>query len=182
MRIGLETFASNADGSPGRFNLLDLEGVSVVVDYGHNVPSLEQICLVIRGLPHGRRIAVYSAAGDRRDEDMLEQGRLLGSEFDRVVVYEDAYIRGRQPGDITRLIGQGVAAAAPPRATAAESGGNWSQSVQLVLESARPGDLVLVQADVAEEAMPWLTEKYGSRLRETTLDEMAAKVVARRLA
>jgi hypothetical protein len=41
-------------------------------------------------------------------------------------------------------------------------------------------DLVLVQADVAEEALPWLMEKYGSRLRETTLDEMAAKVVARR--
>jgi hydrogenase maturation factor len=54
--------------------------------------------------------------------------------------------------------------------------------VQLVLEAARPGDLVLVQADVAEEALPWLTEKYGRRLRETTLDEMAAKVVARRLA
>ena len=182
VRIGLETFANNADGSPGRFNLLDLEGVSIVVDYGHNVPSLEQVCRVIRGLPHGRRIAVYSAAGDRRDDDMLEQGRLLGSEFDRVVVYEDSYIRGRQPGDITRLIGQGVSAATAPRATAAEAGGTWASSVQLVLEAARPGDLVLVQADVAEEALPWLTEKYGRRLRETTLDEMAAKVVARRLA
>ena len=180
VRIGLETFASNADGSPGRFNLLDLEGVSIVVDYGHNVPSLEQVCRVIRGLPHGRRIVVYSAAGDRRDDDMLEQGRLLGTEFDRVVVYEDAYIRGRQPGDITRLIGQGVGSATTPRATAAEAGGTWAASVQLVLATARPGDLVLVQADVAEEALPWLMEKYGSRLRETTLDEMAAKVVARR--
>jgi cyanophycin synthetase len=182
VRIGLETFASNADGSPARFNLLDLEGVSIVVDYGHNVPSLEQICRVIRGLPHGRRIAVYSAAGDRRDEDMLDQGRLLGAEFDRVVVYEDAYIRGRQPGDITRLIGLGIESAATPRAVAAEAGGTWACSVQLVLESARPGDLVLVQADVAQDAMPWLMEKYGSRLRETTLDEMAATVVARRLA
>ena len=48
------------------------------------------------------------------------------------------------------------------------------------VDSARPGDLVLIQADVAEEAMPWLTEKYGSRLRETTLDEMAAAELARR--
>jgi cyanophycin synthetase len=152
----------------------------VLVDYGHNVPSLEQICGVIRTLPHGRRLAVYSAAGDRRDDDMIDQGRLLGGEFDRVVVYEDAYIRGRQPGDITRLIGQGIVAAATPRATAAEAGGTWTSSVQLVLDSARPGDLVLIQADVAEEAMPWLTEKYGSRLRETTLDEMAAAELARR--
>jgi len=180
VRIGLETFASNADGSPGRFNLLDLDGVSIVVDYGHNVPSLEQICGIIRRLPHGRRTAVYSAAGDRRDDDMVDQGRLLGAEFDRVVVYEDAYMRGRQPGEITRLIGQGVTATTAPRAPAAEAGGTWSQSVQLVLDAARPGDLVLVQADVAELAMPWLLEKYGSRLRETTLDDMAAAVLARR--
>ena len=36
------------------------------------------------------------------------QGRLLGATFDRVVIYEDAYIRGREPGDITRLISQGI--------------------------------------------------------------------------
>ncbi|MBM4056897.1 MAG: cyanophycin synthetase, partial [Planctomycetes bacterium] len=149
VRIGLETFASNADGSPGRFNLLDLEGISIVVDYGHNVPSLEQICGIIRRLPHGRRTAVYSAAGDRRDDDMIDQGRLLGAEFDRVVVYEDAYMRGRHAGEITRLIGQGVGSATVPRAPAAEAGGTWAQSVQLVLDAARPGDLVLVQADVA---------------------------------
>jgi len=65
------------------------------------------------------------------------------------------------------------------RATGVEAGGVWAESVQRALEAARPGDLVLVQADVAEEAMPWLTEKYAGRLRETTLDEMASR---RRLA
>jgi UDP-N-acetylmuramyl tripeptide synthase len=41
---------SGSGGSPGRFNLLDLEGASIVVDYGHDVPSLEQICATIRTL------------------------------------------------------------------------------------------------------------------------------------
>ena len=182
VRIGLESFPANAEGSPGRFNLLDLEGVSIVVDYGHNVSSLEQICAALRKLPHARRAAVYSAAGDRRDDDLVAQGRILAAEFDRVVVYEDAYVRGRQPGDITRLIAEGVrSVAVATRPVAIEAGGTWAQAATLVLDSARPGDLVLIQADVAEEAMPWLVERYGSRLRETTVTEMtAAAVPARR--
>jgi cyanophycin synthetase len=177
VRIGLEGFTSGSDGSPGRFNLLDLDGAAIVVDYGHNVPSLEQICGVVRKLPHVRRTAVYSAAGDRRDEDLVAQGRLLGAEFDRVVVYEDAYVRGRQAGDITRLIGQGVQAGG--RAIAADAGGTWAQAAALVLDAVRPGDLVLLQADVAEQAMPWLVARYGGRLRETRLDELVAVPVRR---
>ncbi|MFM9059914.1 MAG: cyanophycin synthetase [Planctomycetaceae bacterium] len=178
VRIGLESFPSNADGSPGRFNLLDLEGISIVVDYGHNVSSLEQICAALRKLPHARRTAVYSAAGDRRDEDLLAQGRILAGEFERVVVYEGEYVRGRTPGDITRLIAEGVrAAAVATRPVAVEGGGTWGQATMLVLDAARPGDLVLLQADVAEEAMPWLVERYGQRLRETTVVEMTAAAV-----
>lgn len=178
VRIGLESFPANADGSPGRFNLLDLEGVSVVVDYGHNVSSLEQICAALRKLPHGRRTAVYSAAGDRRDEDLVTQGRILAAEFERVVIYEDAYVRGRAAGEITRLITEGVrAAAVVTRPVTIESGGTWAQAAGLVLDAARAGDLVLLQADVAEEAMPWLVERYGARLRETTVVEMAAAAV-----
>ena len=176
VRLGLESFTAGGHGSPGRFNLLDLDGVAVVVDYGHNVPSLEGICATLRPLPHARRTAVYSAAGDRRDEDLVAQGRLLGGEFDRVVVYEDAYVRGRQPGEITRLIADGVKAAGRP--VAAEAGGTWTEATARALDAARPGDLVLVQADVAEQALPWLLERYGSRLRETTLDKLAAAPVA----
>jgi cyanophycin synthetase len=176
VRLGLEGFTAGGNGSPGRFNLLDLDGVAVVVDYGHNVPSLEGICATLRPLPHVRRTAVYSAAGDRRDEDLVTQGRLLGAAFDRVVVYEDAYIRGRQPGEITRLIADGVKAAGRP--VAAEAGGTWAEATARALDAARPGDLVLLQADVAEQALPWLIDRYGSRLRETTLDKLAAAPVA----
>jgi hypothetical protein len=98
VRLGLESFSSGSGGSPGRFNLLDLEGASIVVDYGHNVPSLEQICATIRNLPHVRRTAVYSAAGDRRDEDLVEQGKLLAATFDRVVIYGQW-----QHGELVRL-------------------------------------------------------------------------------
>ncbi|MFM8415532.1 MAG: cyanophycin synthetase, partial [Planctomycetota bacterium] len=174
VRLGLESFSCGTTGSPGRFNLLDLEGASIVVDYGHNVPSLEQIGATVRKLPHERRTAVYSAAGDRRDEDLIAQGRLLGATFDRVVIYEDAYIRGRKPGDITRLISQGIAeAVAGGAACMIESGGNWEQSAALVLDAVQAGELVLLQPDTIHQTMPWLESRYGARLRDTQFDELA---------
>ncbi|NCY01390.1 MAG: cyanophycin synthetase [Planctomycetia bacterium] len=178
VRLGLETFSSGSGGSPGRFNLLDLEGASIIVDYGHNVPSLEQICATVRGLPHPRRTAVYSAAGDRRDEDLVQQGRLLAATFDRVVIYEDAYIRGRQPGEITALISSGIRAAMrPDRVTTIEFGGTWCEAAALVLDAARAGDLVLLQPDTVEQTVAWLAERYGSRVQETQFDQMAGLVV-----
>jgi len=174
VRLGLESFSCGTSGSPGRFNLLDLEGASIVVDYGHNVPSLEQICTTVRKLPHERRTAVYSAAGDRRDDDLLAQGRLLGATFDRVVIYEDAYLRGRTPGEITRVISQGIAeAVARGCVCTVESGGDWAQAAALVLDAVRPGELVLLQPDTIEQTMPWLKERYASRLRDTQFDEVA---------
>ena len=36
IRAGLESFAADMDKVPGRFNLLEIDGATVIVDYGHN--------------------------------------------------------------------------------------------------------------------------------------------------
>jgi cyanophycin synthetase len=145
-----------------------------VVDYGHNVPSLERICGALAKFPHPRRTAVYSAAGDRRDDDLIAQGRLLAATFDRVVIYEDAYIRGRQPGEITKLITQGVREATrSDKPVRIDVGGDWATSAALVLDAVGKGDLVLLQPDTIEQAIPWLAARYGGRLKEAALDAIA---------
>ena len=174
VRLGLEDFSNGALGSPGRFNLLELNGATIVVDYGHNVPSLEQICRTLETLPHPRRTAVYSAAGDRRDEDLLRQGELLGRTFDRIVIYEDAYRRGRSPGEITQLIAKGIAhTQLNDRHAVVESGGNWEKAAATVLDAVQSGDLVLLQPDTIEQTMPWLQERYGEQLRGIGFDQIA---------
>jgi hypothetical protein len=138
------------------------------------VPSLERICGAVTKFPHPRRTAVYSAAGDRRDDDLIAQGRLLAATFDRVVIYEDAYIRGRQPGEITKLITQGVREGMRgDKPVRIDVGGDWATSAALVLDAVGKGDLVLLQPDTIEQAMPWLAERYGNRLKEAVLDEIA---------
>lgn len=172
VRIGLESFASGAAGSPGRFNLLEMKGATVVIDYGHNIGALEQMCRVVENLPGGRRIAVYSAAGDRRDEDLLVQGRLLGATFDRVLLYEDAYVRGRQPGEITRLLSQGATESSSGRAREVAFGGTWLESTAKAIESLVAGDVLLLQADSIEQTMAWLASQQAVALRETSVREI----------
>ena len=100
-----------ASTCPGRFNLLEVGGATVIVDYGHNASSLIAVIEAMEQFPHERRTAVYTCAGDRRDCDMIRQGELLGQAFDRVILYEDHYVRGRKPGEIMGLLTQGLAGA-----------------------------------------------------------------------
>jgi cyanophycin synthetase len=175
IRRGLETFCANQQMIPGRFNLLEIRGATVIVDYGHNVSALSALLEVIETLPHTRRSAVYSAAGDRRDADMLEQAKLLGSAFDRVYLYEDHYLRGRAEGEILRILREGLAGATRTQLIE-EYRGNIN-AIRRALEVAEPGDLLLLQADVIDETIEFLREYLaampGAEQRASAVDAPA---------
>jgi len=155
IRAGLESFAADSQRVPGRFNLLEIGGATVIVDYGHNASALAALIEAIEQFPHDRRTIVYSAAGDRRDCDMIRQGELLGEAFDRVLLYEDHYLRGRQQGDIMRLLREGLDAGS--RACEVQNFQGNIKAIECALREARPGDLVVLQADVIDETMEFLT-------------------------
>ena len=60
IRTGLESFAADMSKVPGRFNLLEINGATVIVDYGHNTSALEVLIEAVELFPNHRRIAVYS--------------------------------------------------------------------------------------------------------------------------
>ena len=121
IRARAESMAADIDKVPGRFNVLEIEGTTVVVDYGHNVHSLMAVIEAIDNFPHSRRTCLYTTAGDRRDVDIIRQGELLGAAFDRVVLYEDHYRRGRANGEIMGLLRKGS-----PRPHAPRRSSRWS--------------------------------------------------------
>ena len=174
LRDGLETFAAEMDTVPGRFNLLEVGGATVILDYGHNVSALEALLDAIAAFPHERRTAVYSAAGDRRDEDLIRQGQMLATAFDRVVLYEDQYVRGREPGQIMAMFRRGLADG--PRVRRIEDFFGALQAVEAVLQEAREGDLLVIQADDIDTTMKFIHEYLGSRGegREIGLSEALA--------
>jgi cyanophycin synthetase len=149
---GLETFVADFEHTPGRFNLFDFNGATVILDYGHNTSSLASLLETFEPLPHKFRTAVYSAAGDRRDCDMIRQGELLGDAFDRVILYEEANcIRGRSPGEINAFFRKGLAARR--RIKHIEEVQGALAALEHALATARPGELLLIQVDLVDETM-----------------------------
>src|SRR5207342_183409 len=104
IRQGLRSFTTSIYQAPGRLNVFDLDGVKVVLDYAHNAAGLETLGDFVERLAADTatgerpgeaswsanlRVAVVATAGDRRDEDMKELGRVAARYFDEVIVRED---------------------------------------------------------------------------------------------
>ena len=162
IRLGLESFSAQMDKVPARFNVFEIAGATVIVDYGHNPSSLSAILEAIDKFPAQMRTAVYSVAGDRRDCDIIRQGELLGGAFDRVLLYEDHYLRGRQSGDIIGLLRAGLANSY--RAREMHAFNTWASAADAALRLVRPGELLLVQADVVDQAVNYLRAYLTSDL------------------
>jgi cyanophycin synthetase len=104
---GLSTFVSDGKTNPLRTNVFEVRGVTVIVDYAHNPAAYKALAEMARSLLPGQLVGIVTAPGDRRDEDLLEVGRVCASRFDELVVYESAS-RGREFGGAVDLILQGA--------------------------------------------------------------------------
>ncbi|HJT63319.1 MAG TPA: cyanophycin synthetase [Candidatus Limnocylindria bacterium] len=165
IRQGLRTFATSYFQAPGRLNLFDLDGFRVLVDYAHNSHAMQALGSFIDAISDdpsnghhplvtGRRIGVIATAGDRRDRDIRDLGRVSARYFDRIVIREDQNPRGRQPGATAALIQEGVEAAILE--------GARCQKIEIVLDEldatrraldlGRKGDLVVLCVDHANLA------------------------------
>ncbi|CAA9532881.1 MAG: Cyanophycin synthase(EC [uncultured Thermomicrobiales bacterium] len=108
IRHALRTFASDFFQTPGRFNLLSLNGRQVLIDYCHNVAGLEAMADFVRRMDAPKTVAMISMPGDRSDADMAAFGALAGRTFDRIVIREDDNTRGRPRGDIAARLREAV--------------------------------------------------------------------------
>ncbi|NLF07571.1 MAG: cyanophycin synthetase, partial [Pirellulaceae bacterium] len=159
------SFTADIDKVPARFNVFDIEGATVVVDYGHNAHSLSAVIQAIEKFPHSKRSCVYSTAGDRRDCDIINIGRLLGDSFDRVVIYEDHYLRGRPSGEIMALLRKGLDSAGRTKDIIEVRGAN--NAAEAALGLTKPGELLLLQADRVDETICWLRGYVEQRVNRT---------------
>jgi len=171
LRRALERFGGRMNEAPGRFNLFEINGATVIVDYGHNASSLACMLETLNLFPRGRRVALYSTAGDRRDEDIVHQGTMLGEAFDHVFLYEDHYVRGRKSGEIMALFRRGLATGRRVQRIHEVTG--HLKAIETVLAGVGRGDLLLLQADVIEETVKYLRQylAQGHPGREIRMEE-----------
>ena len=151
LRARAQSFFSDVDQNTARFNVIEKDGATIIIDYMHNIDALQALIAALEHFKDSRRIATYSEAGDRRDSEIIEQGRLLGEAFDEVLLYEGNYTRGRKPGEIMDLISKGLENAS--RTQKVECIHGHITALDKLLENTRPGDLIVIQADHAHETV-----------------------------
>jgi cyanophycin synthetase len=159
IRGGLMSFENDAHGAPGRFNVMDYRGATVIADYGHNIDAMRALVAAIDTLPANRRSVVISGAGDRRDNDIRDQTAILGAAFDDVILYQDAAQRGRADGEVMALLRQGLEGAARTRYID-EIRGEFI-AIDAALSRLQPGDLALILVDQVEEALAHLARRIA---------------------
>jgi cyanophycin synthetase len=161
IRRGLATFVSDSGTVPGRFNVFSWRGATIVADYGHNPDAMHALVQAVSTMPARTRSVVISGAGDRRDEDLRAQTRILGTAFDEVILYQDAAQRGRADGEVVGLLREGLEGAARTRRVDAIHG--EFVAIDTALERLGDGDLCLVLVDQVQEALDHIAARIGAR-------------------
>ena len=156
---GLATFVSDSDTAPGRFNLFDYRGATIIADYGHNPDAIQALVQAIEALPAKRRAVVISGAGDRRDVDIVRQTEILGDAFDDVILYQDACQRGRADGEVLALLRRGLGQA--KRTSFVDEIHGEFLAIDKAFARLEPGDLCLVLVDQVEEALEHIARRVA---------------------
>jgi cyanophycin synthetase len=175
VRHGLRTFTTAFDTAPGRLNVVESDGIKVIIDYGHNAAAMralgrfvdrfvEEVPLVdrmieefpVRVLP--RRIAVVGTAGDRSDEELRELGWIVACHFNEVMIREDDNLRGRSPGQLAALVAEGVQTAIDCGASCqfVEPVLDEVAAVKAAMARAEPGDVVVLCVEDAARAWQYV--------------------------
>lgn len=151
IRMGLQTFHPTPGQLPGRTNLIEAEGVRALIDYGHNVPALVALEKLVGSLTANHRIAVASAPGNRRDEDLMALGEQLAGMHDALFICEPDP-RGREVGEAAELLRQG-AESNPAARCEVKVVLDEHAAVEGAFDAASEGDLLVLLVDDTEFAI-----------------------------
>jgi cyanophycin synthetase len=179
IRQGLRSFTTSIYQAPGRLNVFEMDGIKVILDYAHNAAGLETLGDFVDRLASDGAVAerpgeaaraanlvvgVIATAGDRREEDMRELGRVAARHFHDIIVREDRNPRGRKPGETAALVVEGVREGIDggARAGTVEIVLDEMEAARKALDRARPGDVVVLCVDYATEVYKELEKRRGS--------------------
>jgi len=155
---GLKTMSQ--EENPGRCNIYDVQGFTVLIDFAHNPEALQALLAMAGRLATKRKALCFGQAGDRPDDLIRELARSAWeSGLDRVFVSELAkYHRGRETGDVFAVIRDELLNCGAD-AQQIEHHSEEIESLNSALEWAEPGDLIIM---LALERSPELHERLGA--------------------
>ncbi len=105
---GFSKFKLDSNHNSGRFNMYEIEGRKVILDYGHNVDGYRAIFESLKNINHNNLIGVIGIPGDRNNEMAEDIGKISDENLDLIIIKEDRDKRGRKPGELAEIIKRGI--------------------------------------------------------------------------
>jgi UDP-N-acetylmuramyl tripeptide synthase len=140
-------FGANSADNVGRLMRFERDGVQVLLDYAHNPEGLRGLLRVAVHLrrDRGRLGLLLGHAGNRQDAEIEALARAAAEFHPELIVVKEneAQLRGRQPGEVPRIIRTALLRAGfnesvlPLRLTELDA-------ARCALEWARPGDVLVL--------------------------------------
>lgn len=170
IRVGLTTFNAGTAQTPGRLNFIEVGSVTVLMDYAHNPAGLRGLTNFVTKMPYKYRTILLNVAGDRRDDDIREFGKIAADAFDRIVIRRGHYLRGRSEENIYQLLQEGITQSenTPQVRIIADS----RDAMLHAIKNGRKGELVVTLADRVPDDIAFLQD-----IRDKMLEAEQANAV-----
>jgi len=145
IRTGLTSMSQ--DDNPGRCNVYEINGFTVLVDFAHNPEALQALLDMANRIATKRKALCFGQAGDRPDDLIRELARSAWeSGLDQVFVSELAkYHRGREAGAVYGVIRDELIACGADEKQI-EHNMEEIESLDSAMQWAEPGDLIVMLA------------------------------------
>ncbi|MFT6805437.1 MAG: cyanophycin synthetase [Glaciecola sp.] len=160
---GLINFGSDATDNPGRGNIYEVNGVTVIVDFAHNSHSMQALVNMASNMPAKAKHVMFSHAGDRSDKDILDVANAVSKLQPSTYVLAEInrYLRGREPNEISLLVKHHLIATGIGEKDIILTS-NPIDGTKKIMDRAASGDLVLLFVlDERDKVQALLTDKYN---------------------
>ncbi len=149
----LSTFVTDASTAPGRFNIMEVNGIEVILDYAHNPAAMSALAQAVSSLEPKRTVILLTLPGDRRNDDMAKTVSATTRFANHYVLYEPKYRRGRRPMEIPNVMAENL-----PLGTRFDSASDFAQGLRMAWEQIGPGERLVIIPESVDEALEALRQ------------------------
>jgi cyanophycin synthetase len=164
IRIALQTFIPSPAQTPGRMNMFRFKNFDLMLDFAHNPAGFEAIGKFLENIEATEKVGIIAGVGDRRDEDIIELGRLAANMFDKVIIRQDKHLRGRSEENLIELMQRGILQADPNKEIKIIP--NESEAIQYAVDNAKKDSFIVICSDVIPKALDLVKELHEKEDKE----------------
>ncbi|RZL44981.1 MAG: cyanophycin synthetase, partial [Pedobacter sp.] len=162
IKMSLATFIPSAAHTPGRMNVFKFKEFKILVDFAHNPAGFIGIKEYLSTVEATEHVGIISGTGDRRDEDIIETARIAAQMFDRIIICQEKYLRGRKQQELIDLLLQGIKEVKPDMQVEINNSGE--ATLKHIIKTAVTGSFITILSDTIDNAIHRVTHYLDKEL------------------